>query len=171
MILSRADLLDPAEREEIWQTVRADAPKAICAETVHAPRKLIAAGGQQAALDEIWDQPVAAFCGIGNPAGFCHTLEQCGCRLAGLREFRDHHRYTPRQVELLAKWVDGLDVSAVVCTCKDLVKLAVDRLGDKPLWAVRIEMEFLAGQAPLEARLREFLAPTPFVPQGVPPAV
>ena len=128
---------------------------------------MIAAGGRQAPLDEIWEQPVAAFCGIGNPAGFRHTLEQCGCRLAGFREFPDHHRYTPRQVDLLTRWAEGLGVSAVVCTCKDLVKLAVDRLGDKPLWAVRIEMEFLAGQVPLESRLRTFLVPT--LPVATPP--
>jgi tetraacyldisaccharide 4'-kinase len=154
VVLSRADLLDPAQREEIWRTVRAHAPTAICAEAVHAPRSLISAGGERMPLDATWDQPVAALCGIGNPTGFRHTLEQCGCQTAGFREFPDHHRYTPRDVQRLARWADELEVSAVLCTCKDLVKLAVDRLGDKPLWAVRIEIEFLTGQAALESRLR-----------------
>ena len=150
----RADLLDPAQREELWRTIRAHAPAGACVEAVHAPRSLISASGERMPLDEMWDQPVAALCGIGNPAGFRHTLEQCGCQIAGFREFPDHHRYTPCDLQRLARWADELDVSAVFCTCKDLVKLAVDRLGDKPLWAVRIEIEFLAGQAPLESRLR-----------------
>jgi tetraacyldisaccharide 4'-kinase len=155
VVLSRADLLDAERREQIWQTVRDYAPEAVQAETAHAPRMLISAGGGQTPLDEIWDQPVAAFCGVGNPAGFRHTLEQCGCQLAGFREFPDHHRYTPRDVDWLTRWAEELDASAVVCTCKDLVKLAVDRLGDKPLWAVRIEIEFLSGQSALESRLRQ----------------
>ena len=87
-------------------------------------------------------QPVAAFCGIGNPAGFRHTLETCGCRVVGFREFPDHHRYTPADVDRLADWADGLGVSAVLCTGKDLVKLPVDRLGDRPLWAVGSRWSF-----------------------------
>ena len=65
-------------------------------------------------LETIRGQSVAAFCGIGNPAGFRHTLETCGCRVAGFREFPDHHRYTPKDVDLLAEWSRGLGASAVV---------------------------------------------------------
>jgi tetraacyldisaccharide 4'-kinase len=155
VVLSRADLLDTDRREEIWQTVRTHAPEAAMAEASHAPRTLISADGRTMPLDEIWERPVAAFCGVGNPAGFRHTLEQCGCQIADFWEFADHHRYTPRDVRQLAEWAAGLDVSAVVCTCKDLVKLDADRLGDVPLWAVRIDMEFLEGQAALESRLRK----------------
>ena len=100
-------------------------------------------------------QAVAAFCGIGNPAGFRHTLTACGCRVAGFREFPDHCRYTPRELDRLAQWCDGLGIAAAVCTGKDLVKVPVDRLGNVPLWAVRIEMEFPVGRDVLESRLRQ----------------
>jgi len=153
VILSRADLLDPAQRADVWRMVRLHAPTAICAEAVHAPRTLISADGQQMPLETIRGQSVAAFCGIGNPAGFRHTLETCGCQIAGFREFPDHHRFTSKDVDLLAEWSHGLGVSAMVCTCKDLVKLRTERIAGRPLWGIRIEMEFQAGQELLESRL------------------
>ena len=112
---------------------------------VHAPRTLLSATGQQMPLDALRGQSVAAFCGIGNPAGFRHTLAACGCRIAGFREFPDHHRYTPADRGSLAAWAERLGALAVLCTRKDLVKLSVDSLGGRPLWAVGIELEFLAG--------------------------
>ena len=107
VVLSRAGLLGPNERAEIWRIVDSHAPAALRAETVHAPRELIAADGKELPLETIRGQSVAAFCGIGNPAGFRHTLETCGCRIAGFREFPDHHRFTSKDVELLADWSRG----------------------------------------------------------------
>ena len=154
VVLTRADLIEPNERDEVWRTVRRRVPTAVCAEAIHAPRELISADGKKMPLETIRGQSVAAFCGIGSPAGFRHTLEACGCRVASFREFPDHHRYTPKDVDLFAKWLDDLDVSTVLCTCKDLVKLQVERIGSRPLWGVRIEMEFRTGKEPLEARLQ-----------------
>jgi tetraacyldisaccharide 4'-kinase len=96
---------------------------------------------------------VAAFCGIGNPAGFRHTLNQCRFRVAALREFPDHHPYHRDDVDSLTSWLAGLDVDAVLCTHKDLVKLQVSRLGGRPLWAVGIGVDFLGGREALETRL------------------
>jgi len=181
--LSRADMLDAGQREDIWQTVLRYAPQAIRAEVVHAPRMLLAASGLLKKgtgseptsenhakndgsevpvplfqpLERIRPLAVAAFCGLGNPAGFRHTLETCGCRLAAFREFPDHHRYTRADVQSLAAWAKGLDVSAVLCTEKDLVKLSVDQLGGRPLWALGVGLEFLAGQQAVEAELAKFV--------------
>jgi tetraacyldisaccharide 4'-kinase len=153
IVLSRADHLTPAERAAFWEIVGLHAPQTARAEVIHAPKRLIASGGATAELGALEGQAVAAFCGIGNPAGFRHTLEACGCRVAGFREFPDHHSFTPADLAALADWAKSLNVSAVLCTGKDLVKIAADRLGNLPLWAVGIELEFLSGQALLESRL------------------
>jgi tetraacyldisaccharide 4'-kinase len=157
VVLSRADLINQDERAKVWRTVACHAPSALRAETIHAPRELIAANGQGLPLETIRGQSVAAFCGIGNPAGFQHTLETCGCRIAGFREFPDHYRFTPKDIDLLAEWSHKLGVSALVCTCKDLVKLQIERIAGRPLWGIRIEMEFKAGQELLESRLEHML--------------
>ncbi len=104
---------------------------------------------------------VAAFCGIGNPAGFRHTIAVCGYDLTALREFPDHHNYTRENVQDLAGWAANIDVSAILCTHKDLVKLGVTQLGGKPLWAVRIGLSITVGREQLEDRLAAIAARIP----------
>ncbi|MHB1038561.1 MAG: tetraacyldisaccharide 4'-kinase [Pirellulales bacterium] len=156
--LSRADMAEPAERARIRAEVRRLAPRAAWLELVHAPRCLRSADGGHEPLESLAGQPVAAFCGLGNPAGFRHTLATQGYRVAAFREFADHHAYAPADLASLAAWADRLDVSAVVCTWKDLVKIGVTHLGRRPLWAVAIELEMPAGQPELEAKLGKLIA-------------
>jgi len=155
--LSRADMLPPERRNEIWQEVARYAPQAATIETAHAPRCLLSSTGAEEPLDSLRGQRVAAFCGIGNPAGFRHTLETCGYQLAAFREFPDHHRYTPDDIDSLTRWTQELAPAAVLCTHKDLVKLSVTRLGEKPLWALAVGLEMLHGREALESRLRASL--------------
>ncbi len=157
VVLSRADMLEPARREDVWDRVRRAAPRAVCAEAAHVPVGLRSASGATAPLDVLPDQPSAAFCGIGNPAGFRHTLERSGVRPAGWRLFPDHHQYTRDDVQSLAAWAERLEAAAVVCTHKDLVKIGADRLGSLPLWAVCVEFRFLTGQDAVEERLERLL--------------
>ncbi len=151
--LSRADHLSPAEREELRRKALHYSPDAMWIELAHAPQRLVSAAGQTQGLETLRGQRVAAFCGIGNPAGFRHTLDRCGAVTVGFREFPDHYAYERSDIESLAAWSDGLGAAAAVCTAKDLVKLGIERLGRAPLWAVAIELEFLSGQAEFEARL------------------
>jgi tetraacyldisaccharide 4'-kinase len=157
VVLTRADMLDAEHREKVWEVVRRIAPKAVCAEAVHAPQALVAASGRREPLQSLRGASVAAFCGVGNPAGFRHTLDACGCHLAAFREFPDHHRYTSADLESLAAWIRRLDVSAVLCTQKDLVKITMDELGGRPLWAVGVALEFTTGQTAVEDQLRALL--------------
>jgi tetraacyldisaccharide 4'-kinase len=160
VVLSRADLVTPEARTAICRRAHALAPATAWAEIRHAPQRLVAADGSVQALEHLRGQPVAAICGIGNPAGFRHTLDACGYRVVGFREFPDHHRYSAAELSELADWAKGLDVAAVVCTGKDLVKLRAASIGPRPLWAVEIGVEFLAGQETVQ-RCLETLPLTP----------
>jgi tetraacyldisaccharide 4'-kinase len=110
-------------------------------------------------LDSLRSQRVAAFCGIGNPAGFRHTLASCGYDVSLFREFPDHHPYRRDDLFSLAEWARQAEVAAVLCTSKDLVKIGLDHLGDKPLWAVRVGLKFVAGESELESMLHEAIFP------------
>jgi tetraacyldisaccharide 4'-kinase len=151
--LSRADLLAEAERRRILDEVRCYAPAVSCIEVTHAPRRLVGADGLEQSLDTLRGMRVAAFCGIGNPAGFRRTLEACGASIIAFREFADHYAYDRHDLDGLSSWAAQLNVAAIVCTAKDLVKLRVARLGRLPLWAVAIELKILAGQDQLVALL------------------
>jgi tetraacyldisaccharide 4'-kinase len=159
--LSRADMIDAAARDKLRARVARVAPRAIWLELEHRPRGLLAADGREINLDALAGQRVAAFCGIGNPAGFRHTLETCGYDVAALREFPDHHAYSRDDIQSLAAWAAEQDVAAVVCTHKDLVKIGLPRLGNQPLWAVTIGIAIHAGQSELEARLDELVSRCP----------
>ena len=134
-------------------------PEAVWIEASHAARALLRCDGREEALDWLRGRTVAAFCGIGNPAGFRHTLAACGYQVADFREFPDHHRYDRSDVESLGAWADRLDVAAVLCTQKDLVKLRVERLGRRPLWSVSVGLDILQGREQLEEKLRALLPP------------
>ena len=161
IVLSRADLVVSAERQRIRETIKQLAPSAIWLEAAHQPVRLLSATGREESIAALADKPIAAFCGIGNPAGFRHTLDALGCRLIELREFPDHFSYGRSDVEKLARWANELPIEAVACTHKDLVKVGVDQLGSRPLWAIVIGLSIAVGQSELESRLRELLQKTP----------
>jgi tetraacyldisaccharide 4'-kinase len=155
--LSRADLVEPTERARLKEAVKRYAPNAVWLEVAHAPRRLVSSTGETRSLDDLAGQRVAAFCGIGNPAGFRRTLERLGATIVGFREFPDHHAYDRADIEALAEWAERLDAALLVCTAKDLVKLRVERVGTRPLWAIGIELEILAGLNDFETLLEPLL--------------
>lgn len=154
--LSRADAVSPERREEIRAEVARLAPQAIWLELEHRPALLVQHGGvAPQPIELLRGRKVAAFCGIGNPAGFRHTLASCGAETLALREFADHFAYPAAEVDALERWIEREAARAdfVVCTHKDLVKIPRERLAGKPLWAIQIAAAFRVGEASLEERL------------------
>jgi tetraacyldisaccharide 4'-kinase len=124
-------------------------PTAVWCEVEHRPAALIDCDARRYSLADVADKPIAAFSGIGNPAGFRHTLESMGCRIAAWREFPDHHNFTRSDVEELAKLANQSGAATLLCTRKDLVKLRVQAIGGTPLRAVAVELNFLVGEQQL----------------------
>jgi tetraacyldisaccharide 4'-kinase len=154
--LSRADAVAAAEREAIRRRVAELAPNAVWCELAHVACGLINSQGATQPLECLAGKRVVAFCGIGNPAGFRHTLGTTGCEIADWREFPDHHTFAPTELETLSDMARARGAQMVVCTQKDLVKAPREKLGEVPLWAVTIEMRFLSGQDALEQILERF---------------
>jgi tetraacyldisaccharide 4'-kinase len=157
--LTRADLLDAVDREAIRRRVAELAPQAAWCEAAHAPHELRNAVGQTQPIATLAGRRVAAFCGIGNPAAFRRTLEELGGEIAYWREFPDHHAYSANDRAELATALGATDAEIAVTTHKDLVKLPFERLGNRPLWALVIEMQLLAGSQALEQALRALAFP------------
>jgi tetraacyldisaccharide 4'-kinase len=152
--LSRADLISAEERTLIRNRVATHAPSAAWIEVIHAPIELVAyENSSRQSLESLRGCRVLAFCGLGNPAGFRHTLTGCGYEIAAFHEFPDHHPYNQADLDRLSNEAHRLNVDAIVCTQKDLVKVRRDRLGDCPLWAVRVGIEFLSGREVLQEKL------------------
>jgi tetraacyldisaccharide 4'-kinase len=152
--LSRADVISADEREVIRRRVAELAPQAAWCELTHSPNLLMNTSGATLPLDSLTRKRVAAFCGIGNPGGFRHTLATTNCEIVAWHAFPDHHAYSPTDLQLLGTLVDAHGVDMVVCTHKDLVKIPLAEINGVPLWAVTVEMQFLSGQTEFESALR-----------------
>ena len=157
IVLSRADMIDDDRRAIVRERALKWAPAAIWCEVEHRPLGLVNSTGQHVETDVLCGKRVAAFCGIGNPAGFRHTLESMDCQIAAWREFPDHHNYTRDDVASLSQW--ALQADVLVCTRKDLVKLRAPTLGGVALWAVSIETAFHEGQAAFAEKLAALVRP------------
>jgi len=162
VVLSRADLVDEAERRRIREIVRRYNSEAAWCEVRHAPRTLLESRGPDAPstetpLETLRGRRIVGFCGIGNPEGFRRTLIGLGCELVDFREFPDHHAYQRSDVDALAQAATAANAEFLVCTHKDLVKLRVDRLAGRPVRAVAVGVHFLSGEAELLAKLETLL--------------
>jgi tetraacyldisaccharide 4'-kinase len=161
VVLSRADLISPLERSGIRAGAERRAGPLKWVEARHAPVALLDSEGTELPLDDLSGNPVAGFCGIGNPEGFRRTmLPLCGL-LVDLRVFPDHHDYTTDDVKSLTAWAIDAGANLVLTTQKDLVKLRCARLGPAPLRALKIGLEILAGEDVMEDALVRLLKGPP----------
>lgn len=151
--LSRADVVTANERDATRRRVAELTPHASWCELSHAPSALVNASGETRPLADLGGQRVAAFCGIGNPAGFRHTLGATGCNVIAWHEFPDHHKYSSANLALLSEVISKSGATMAVYTQKDLVKISQSSLGGVPLWAITIEMQFLTGEDAFECAL------------------
>jgi tetraacyldisaccharide 4'-kinase len=85
--------------------------------------------------------PFYAFCGIGNAEAFFHDLEKWRISLAGRAKFRDHHRYTARDISNLEKSATEAGATAVVTTEKDAQNLGDARFARLPLYVTVMTLD------------------------------
>ncbi len=160
VVLTRCDQVGPQERDRIRERVRRTAPAVPVAESSHRAVELRNSERATAPLQSLRARPVAGFCGLGNPDAFRRTLADLGANLCAFRTYPDHHAYSRDGVERLRAWAAGLPPDCVIVTTqKDQVKLRLARLGDRPLWALRVRLEVGAGREELERALLSVVTP------------
>lgn len=101
--------------------------------------------GEVLDIQELHDQPVAAFSGIANPDDFRRILEQTGARLVYYHPFPDHHEYTLPDLKLIEGSARKAGAKLILTTEKDGVKLKPDSI-ILPFYKVALEMEILEGR-------------------------
>ena len=159
VVLTRCDLVGPERLEEVRTAVRRRVPEVPVTETTHRPSAWRNASGNELPVGSLTGRPAAAFCGIGNPEAFRQTLTSLGLDVVAWRTFPDHHPYSRNDVESLRAWGREQPAeAALVTTQKDLVKIGLDRLGDRDVWALQIRLHVTRGQEALEASLRRVVS-------------
>ena len=66
---------------------------------------------------------VFAMAGIARPADFFDGLRSSGCDLAGTRAFRDHYRYSRRDLDRVFQEARAAGADRILTTEKDYVRL------------------------------------------------
>ena len=96
---------------------------------------------------------VLLLCALARPDGFRRTLSAMGAQVVAERVFRDHHRFTPDELEEALRAAGEARCDAVATTEKDAVRLPA-RIATDPRWrVVRIDVELLAGADELDRLL------------------
>ena len=150
VMVTRCDLIPPQELTAIRTKVQRIHPKAAWVESVHRPIGWKNSAGERMDLDAFNGKQVVALCAIGNPTAFHQTLEKMGLQIADRITYPDHHPYNAEDIEqIVAKAQQQGSSVAIVCTGKDLAKLASSALGGIPLWALEVELQIVAGEAVL----------------------
>lgn len=79
-----------------------------------------------------------AFCAIGNPDSFERSLCATGAKVVRTIAFRDHHRYTWKDIDQLERAASISGASAFACTEKDLQNMPQDSRLVLPLYVPRV---------------------------------
>jgi tetraacyldisaccharide 4'-kinase len=108
-------------------------------------------------VSEIGPGPFFAFCGIGNPQAFFDDLERWHVPVAGKRSFRDHHRYSLRDVDELKREALPAGAIAFVTTEKDACNLQDAKGLELPVYVAVIEM-VISSESEFDAALERKLA-------------
>lgn len=157
-LLTRCDQVDEPTLTKLRTRMGQLAPGLPLVETTHQPAAWINSAEQRQPREFLTGRPVAGFCGIGNPEGFRRTLVALGLNVLAWRTFPDHHAYSRGDIDELRVWAKQLPAeAALVTTQKDLVKIRLETLADRDLWALRIELAVRAGKEILEEKLRGVL--------------
>jgi tetraacyldisaccharide 4'-kinase len=80
--------------------------------------------GESVDNESLRAQPLAAFCGVGNPESFFNKLRQEGYTAVFTRAFADHHHYSQADLNRLIEEAKDHGASGLITTAKDAIKLA-----------------------------------------------
>jgi tetraacyldisaccharide 4'-kinase len=159
VVLTRCDQVEAPALCRLHETVARLSRHALVAEATHQPKELINSEQGREPIQQLRGQPVAAFCGIGNPQAFRRTLADLGAAICAFKIYPDHHAYTRADVDALRAWAGQQAMDCLVVTTeKDLVKLRLAQLGGRALWALRIGLQIGAGQEALDRKLKEVVS-------------
>jgi tetraacyldisaccharide 4'-kinase len=91
--------------------------------SAHRPVAFTTDGRDSYPLDWAKGKAFFAFCGIGNPRSFHHTLVSIGADIKGLKSFRDHYRFSEGDIQAIAADAEKSGAGWIVTTEKDIMRL------------------------------------------------
>lgn len=157
VVLTRCDQVSADTLQRLEGDLRRVNRDLVIARSIHAPVRIETHEGAQIGLTQLRGQRLFAFCGIGNPRSFLHTVEQLAGELAGASIYNDHHPYTAHDLHRIRRKAVAQGASLILTTQKDWTKVASladasTGAPDTPLLAyLAVELQITAGAERLTA--------------------
>ena len=143
--------------EVINQNTADRSPRPVVCQTRTVAKRWLQFDGQSMEMDEFGGGPAIACCAIGNPDSFVKTATLAGANIVGQKFFPDHHSFTREDIESLVRLAREKGAERIICTHKDLVKIAINQLDGILFFALQVELEFVQGESEILNRLRELM--------------
>jgi len=141
LVISRSNQVAAPALAEIHATLQRHAPAPPFVHASVEAERVVCLDGSSAQPGELAGRCVLPVCALGNPLTFLRLVETLAGRVCPPLVFRDHHRYTSRDVSTAGAAAEAQKADVVMTTRKDWVKLA-------PLW-----QRFAGANVPPLARL------------------
>lgn len=155
--LTRCDEVSSGAISSLESVLRKINPQALVVRTRHRPESVehlkTGAVDQLAGLRGL---RAGLFCGIANSSSFLKTVQKLGAQICWQKFFGDHHVYTRREMANLAQECLKQNISCLVTTQKDAVRLEGVYSRQKAqidILVLKISLEVLTGKEALDGRL------------------
>jgi tetraacyldisaccharide 4'-kinase len=170
--LSRADIVILTKVEQAGggdvEATRAELSKWIAPENIFTARVTLESWVklESGAISDVqfeWGQTVPegkfiAFSAIGRPDSFYKSLSSLGIEILESRAYRDHHRFSWKDIDALERLASGLGATGFICTEKDIRNMPENPSMILPLYIPRITVS-IDDENAFWVRLTELLRP------------
>ena len=149
VVVTRCDRVSSDELDLIRNRIasESDVPIAFAKTTATG---LIQADGTELSISEGSEGTWLVVSAIGNPAAFEASLAELEFNIADTMRFRDHHHFEQGDLKRVAAMAKISGANRIVCTHKDLVKIAATEVEGVEVFALRVDVEVVEGREQLE---------------------
>ena len=121
------------------------------------------ASGEQLPLERLRGAFIGSLCGIAAPESFEGGLRKLGARIELAKQYIDHHRYTEAELQSFVNRCVRRDLTMIVTTEKDAVRMPRLTETKVPIFFLRVEIEILSGQETWEHCVARICQPQPML--------
>ena len=161
VVITRCQQVDQSAIDAILkviaQATAGDHQSTVICQTQTVAKRWLQFDGQSMEVNDFGAVPVMACCAIGNPDSFVKTAKLSGANVVGQKFFPDHHAFTRDDIESVVRLAREKGADRIICTHKDLVKIAINQFDGMPFFALQIDLKFTHGEKMLIGKLRELI--------------
>ena len=160
LVITKADRIDEDRRKEIFNKLNGLAPGKVILTARHKVQYVKDPTGSIYPAESLKGIRVCVVCGIADPVYFEFILNRQGADIVSRVTFGDHHSYTQKDIDNIAKRCFLEDVDKIVITQKDYVKLKKLDLAriESKLIILSINMDIGEGKEQLIAGLNSIIS-------------